>query len=416
MTIAADASTRRRYLFLATLTSAWLLESFRQAPAPQAIVDARAIRDALRKAGYTSRALGARVLGGTPVLAAPTQVLRRTPEGKAPPRDDEVDALIALFALGLSVEKGELSAATYDAVAPLLAEDMTARCMVAPVGALRDAGDDLYVLTDWPPEKKLLTKEEPCMYLGPDSLALADVASFLSKGKRVADLCAGSGIQGLVAARAGAASIRWVEAEARAAAFCRLNGALNCVEGDVVVDRVGKVDSTGTYDLILANPPYVATPPSLAYEAFAAGGPDGYDVLKDVVTYASKHLAEDGLLACVFELNGPPEKLFAKVALAWASGGSLNARCCVVHDVLTERTSPEAVAERRGGAQSDAWLANYRDQNINCVANAVLLLGRTSGGGFDWAEGACARAWAPPPSNVEARAAVDQALAWVRGV
>ena len=414
--IAADASTRRRYACLATVTSAWLLESFRQAPAPQAIVDARAIRDALRNAGYTSRALGARVLGGTPVAAAaaPTQVLRRTPEGKAPPRDDEVDALIALFALGLSVEKGELSAATYDAVAPLLAEDMTARCMVAPVGALRDAGDDLYLLTDWPPEKRL-TKEEPCMYLGPDSLALADLASSLAKGKRVADLCAGSGIQGLVATRAGAASIRWVEAEARAAAFCRLNGALNCVEGDVVVDRVSNVEA-GTYDLILANPPYVATPPSLEYDAFAAGGPDGYDVLKDVVTYASKHLAEDGLLAVVFELNGPPEALFAKLALAWASGGAWNARCCVVHDLLTERTSPKAVAERRGGAQSDAWLANYRDQNINCVANAVLLLGRTSGGGFDWAEGACARAWAPPPSNVEARQAVDQALRWVRDV
>ena len=66
----------------------------------------------------------------------------------------------------------------------------------------RDAGDDLYVVTDWPPEKRLITNEEPCMYLGPDSLALADLASSLSKGKRVADLCAGSGVQGLVATRA----------------------------------------------------------------------------------------------------------------------------------------------------------------------------------------------------------------------
>ena len=80
----------------------WLLESFRRAPAPQAI--RRRARDPrrARNAGYTSRALGARVLGGTPVAAAaaPTQVLRRTPEGKAPPRDDEVDALIALSRWG----------------------------------------------------------------------------------------------------------------------------------------------------------------------------------------------------------------------------------------------------------------------------------------------------------------------------
>ena len=61
--------------------------------------------------------------------------------------------------------------------------------------------------TDWPPEKRLITDEEPCMYLGPDSLALADLASSLSSGKRVADVCAGSGVQGggIVATRAGAA-------------------------------------------------------------------------------------------------------------------------------------------------------------------------------------------------------------------
>ena len=142
MTIAADAPTRRRYACLAAVTSAWLLESFRQAPSSKATADARAIRDALRKAGYTSRALGARVLGGTPVAAAaaPTQVLKRTPAA-APPRSDEIDALIALFALGLSVDRRELPT-TYEALKPILAEDMTARCMVAPVGALRDAGDE----------------------------------------------------------------------------------------------------------------------------------------------------------------------------------------------------------------------------------------------------------------------------------
>ena len=58
--IAADASTRSSQWRGTRSACAWLLESFRRAPAPQAIVDARAIRDALRNAGYTSRALGAR--------------------------------------------------------------------------------------------------------------------------------------------------------------------------------------------------------------------------------------------------------------------------------------------------------------------------------------------------------------------
>ena len=117
-------------------------------------------------------------------------------------RDDRREARAPRRLVGVGARATYPSAATYDAVAPLLAEDMTARCMVAPVGALRDAGEDLYVCTDWPPEKRLIADEEPCMYLGPDSLALADLASSRSRGKRVADVCAGSGVQGLVATRA----------------------------------------------------------------------------------------------------------------------------------------------------------------------------------------------------------------------
>lgn len=398
-------------MVLAAATRAWLLESLRGAPTPQACANARAIGAALRRAGYTSRAIGERILRGTPVVAAaaPTQVLRRAATAAAPARRDEVDALIALFALGLPVDRRELPT-SYETLAPLLIEDdeIRARCMVVPVGALQDAGADLYVTTDWPPEKR--RDEEPCMYLGPDSLALADIASKLATHKRVADLCAGSGVQGLVAARAGALSIEWVEPQSRAAAFCRLNAALNGVPGRVVEARVDAVDGS-QFDLILANPPYVATP-ALAYDAFADGGLDGYDVLCDVVEYASLNLASEGLLACVFELNGPPEALFAKLEAAWTTGG---ARCALIHDTLNERTSPAAAAARRGGDAADAWLANYEDRGVDRVANAILLLGR-SGGGFEVDVEACARAWAPPPTNVEARRAVARAVGWVSGV
>ena len=281
-----------------------------------------------------------------------------------------VFALIALFALGLPVDKRELPT-SYETLAPLLIEDdeIRARCMVAPVGALQNAGADLYVTTDWPPERQ--RDEEPCMYLGPDSLALADIASKLATHKRVADLCAGSGVQGLVAARAGALSIEWVEAQPRAAAFCRLNGALNGVPGRVVEARVDTVDGS-EFDLILANPPYVATP-ALAYDAFADGGLDGYDVLCDVVEYASLNLASEGLLACVFELNGPPEALFAKLEAAWTTGG---ARCALIHDALTERTSPAAAASsasrtRRGctaGCSSRSCTASRRSAGTRTSA------------------------------------------------
>ena len=209
-------------------------------------------------------------------------------------------------------------------------------------------------------------------------------------------------VQGLVATRAGAASITWVEAEARAAAFCRLNGALNCVAGDVVVDRVNNV-ADGTYDVILGEP-------ALRRDAFfvIVRGLRGRRARRLRRTERRRHLrgaAPRGgrFVRTVASSSGTARRKNSSRRSPWPgrAAAAMNARCCVVHDVLTERTSPKAVAERRGGAQSDAWLANYRDQNINCVANAGCCSGGQVEGRFDWAEGACARAWAPPPSNVE---------------
>ena len=61
--------------------------------------------------------------------------------------------------------------------------------------------------------------------------------------------------------------------------------------------------------------------------------------------------------------------------------------------MVTERTSPKA-----GGEEALNPTARHRDRN--CVRRGC------SGGrveGFGWAEGACARAWAPPPMRAGQR-------------
>ena len=130
---------------LAASADAWLLDAFR-APAPpaDAVAAAAAAARALKTAGYTAKALDARLLGGTPAAgaAAPTQLLKRASSEAAPPPRDEVDALIQLFALGRPADPRALDAATFSAVAPLLVDALdggvAARAMVAPVavGAL----------------------------------------------------------------------------------------------------------------------------------------------------------------------------------------------------------------------------------------------------------------------------------------
>ena len=70
-------------------------------------------------------------------------------------------------------------------------------------------------------------------------------------GKRVLDFAAGSGLQAIAAAMAGAAEVTASEVDAFATAAIRLNAALNGVEIAVVEGDVTDTDQTG-WDLVLA--------------------------------------------------------------------------------------------------------------------------------------------------------------------
>ena len=410
----------RALLCVAALAAAadglsWLLDGFRSdAPSHDATTQAIALRSALRDAGYTAPNLRRRLLRGTPAADAllPTALLRRDGgRGAAPAGGDGLDALTALFALGLPVDARKLPAACVEAVAPVCVEAgglLRSRAMLAPVDA---RGRDLLVATDWPPEHGACRAggEEACMYLGPDSAALADLGAAVAAAaapKRVVDLCAGSGVQGLAAAAAGARAT-WVEREPRAAAFCRWNAAANGAPGDVRVGAVADADAAGGADLVLANPPYVAAPPTANYGAFADGGPDGYDVVVDCAAFAARALSDDGVFVVVLELNGPADALFDRVSRAWGDRGGAAA---LLHDAPSARTAAAAAADRRA-AGDPAWAANYAANGVDHVANAVLVVRRApGGGGLRCAATAVPRgAWAPPPTNGAARA-------WLAGV
>ena len=89
-----------------------------------------------------------------------------------------------------------------------------------------------------------------------------------------------------------------------------------------------------TYDLILANPPYVAAkaladmPPEFAHEprSALAGGTDGMDIVRRIVAEAGRHLNEDGGLLCEVGRGRPllerdyPSKDFLWLDTAHSSG------------------------------------------------------------------------------------------------
>ena len=140
-------------------------------------------------------------------------------------------------------------------------------------------------------------------------LLVATMASSgLVPGSRVADLCTGSGVLAVEAARLGADSVTAFDLSADAVACAHANA----IAADVIVDvRQESFESAarrGPFDLVVCNPPYVPCPeddsvapvpadvgPALAYDA----GPDGRLVLDPLCAAAPDLLGAEGTMLLV---------------------------------------------------------------------------------------------------------------------
>jgi len=138
---------------------------------------------------------------------------------------------------------------------------------------------------------------------------------------QVLDLCTGGGSLAILAARIFPnAAIDAVDLSADALAVARRN-----VDDHHLADRIRlregdlfKPVKDERYDLILTNPPYVdaeavaAFPPEYAAEPRMAhaGGEDGLDIVRRILTEAPRHLSEEGALIC--EIGRGRDRLLAE--------------------------------------------------------------------------------------------------------
>ncbi|MGP4003833.1 HemK2/MTQ2 family protein methyltransferase [Streptomyces sp. 8N706] len=130
-------------------------------------------------------------------------------------------------------------------------------------------------------------------------------------GARALDICTGTGILALVAARLGAAEVRAVDVSPRAVLTARCNARLHRLpvtvhRGDFLSCTTGR-----RFDLVTANPPYVPCPPGHAgagrgrARAWDAGA-DGRAHLDRLCEAAPRLLSPNGMLLLVHsDLSGP---------------------------------------------------------------------------------------------------------------
>jgi release factor glutamine methyltransferase len=132
-----------------------------------------------------------------------------------------------------------------------------------------------------------------------DSWLLADVVrQEVRPGAQVLDVCTGSGVVGVTAARAGA-DVTAIDVSCRAVAAAWLNARINRVR---VRSRRGNLlepVADQQFDVIASNPPYVPDTGEDASHRAWAGGPDGRALLDRLLAEAPPRLRPGGALLVV---------------------------------------------------------------------------------------------------------------------
>jgi release factor glutamine methyltransferase len=193
----------------------------------------------------------------------------------------------------------------------------TARRLAAEGGVCTAAGEDR------PPGVRLVALPGVFRPLSDSwQLAHAACAEPLPRGAAVLELCAGTGLAGIMAARAHGGRATTVDVSRRAQLTARLNGLLNGVpvsarRGDLFAPVAGE-----SFDLIVSNPPYVpaagdalpARGPARAWDA----GRDGRALLDRICAEAPGRLRPGGVVLLIHSEICDPEatlRAFAEAGL-----------------------------------------------------------------------------------------------------
>jgi SAM-dependent methyltransferase len=153
--------------------------------------------------------------------------------------------------------------------------------------------DGLFIATDaLQAQDPAASPANPVMPLLPECYELAQSRL---PGEQVLDLCTGSGVHALLAAR-GARRVTGVDINPRAVAFARFNQALNAIDHATFVegDLYAVLPPGARYDLIVANPPYSPATDSAAGDNFYAGGRFGDEITARILAGLAAHLTDAG--------------------------------------------------------------------------------------------------------------------------
>jgi hypothetical protein len=265
-----------------------------EAVPPPAIVDRESMANfiaELRACGY-DLANCAKRLGVIPRTGVNFWWMRNS--DWSPVEADPVDTLLEVFIGGyevpLSRVRAHLSAASVDAALEMRLLEKDGELLKSRLCLFPCCGK--FIATD---RSQKNTAINQVMWLFTESFLLGGIIK-RSPRRRCIDLCTGSGIHALLASDH-CESVIGVDVNPRAIEFSGFNAALNGIENVefILSDLFNSLDPRMTFDLLVANPPYIPDLATGAGRNFWSGGPEGTRILRRIIEAIPDRLDSDGV-------------------------------------------------------------------------------------------------------------------------
>lgn len=306
---------------------------------------------------------------------------------------EALDLAIDLFLLQGTLSAGELerlfARSERDGLirAGILAIDAVgaarARASIFPVG-------DSLIFSDhaWPelPHPGCASvPSDHVMAVGLDSRTLARCTVRRRFGSAL-DLCTGSGIQAVLAARH-ANHVVAVDINPRAVECARFNAQTSSLANlEVAAGDLFEPVRDQCFDLITANPPFVPSP--LDHLRFRDGGRSGEEIQKRIVGGLPDHLAPGGVAQMVTELGERDGEPLSCRLREWLNGAAMD-----IHILRVNEHTPikYAIGHAQGDDyktfldSTDQWLNNLRAQGYDRVVSLVVS--------FQWSDARFGEPW-----------------------
>jgi release factor glutamine methyltransferase len=126
----------------------------------------------------------------------------------------------------------------------------------------------------------------------------------LATGRSALDVCTGSGMLAIAAARAGARAVTAIDVSRRAVAAVRINGRINGVRVEVLRGDLFSPVRGRRFELIVSNPPYlpgdISELPRRGLARAWEGGRTGRIFIDRIAAEAADHLTDRGELLLVY--------------------------------------------------------------------------------------------------------------------